>query len=210
MTNHIKTNEELFEELQENIQMLQLSCDNYDAGKKFVSIDIATRLRVMLHDTKQSTSLLSHLGYKNIKFLNTAYPIDPQNLIADYCLVGISYSPAENDLVFLPFLNTSEIKDWVEFNKWWTQPIYRNGSNTITRKQLVMQIANKGGGAHSDGTLSETFYNFSKNTDGWRAVIYTKDEEGNEIESDGDFMGNLHYASLRQIAYEFLESISKI
>lgn len=210
MTEHIKSNEELFEEFQENIQMLQLSCDNYDAGKKFVSIDIATRLRVMLHNTKHSTSLLSHLGFKDIKFLNTAYPIDPQNLMPDYCLVSVSYSTSENEFIFLPFLNNSEVKDWIEFNKWWTQPIYRNASSTITRKQLVMQIANKGGGAHSDVTLSETFYNFSKNTDGWRSVVYGTDEEGNEITSDGEFMGNLHYGSLRQIAYEFLESISKI
>ncbi|MGV8956603.1 hypothetical protein [Lactococcus lactis] len=210
MTEHTKTNDELFDELQENIQMLQLSCNNYDAGKKFVSIDIATRLRVLLHDTKQSTSLLSHLGHKNIKFLNTAYPIDYQNLMPDYCLVGISYSSDDDALVFLPFLHTSEVKDWIEFDKWWTQPIYRNGSSTITRKQLILQIANKGGGAHSDGTLSETFYSFSKNTDGWRAVVYSKDEEGNEVESEGELMGNLHYASLRQIAYEFLESISKI
>ncbi len=57
MSNYKKTKDDFSKEFQMNVQMLQLSSDNYDQGNEFAIIDIATRLRVLLNDNGRNISL---------------------------------------------------------------------------------------------------------------------------------------------------------
>ena len=45
------------------LQFLHQSCASYDGGFFDEAIRMATVMRVLLHDTKHSTSLLKHLGF---------------------------------------------------------------------------------------------------------------------------------------------------
>jgi len=43
------------------------SCSSYDEGYEDEAVRIATTIRVLIHDTQQSTSMLTHLDAKGIR-----------------------------------------------------------------------------------------------------------------------------------------------
>ncbi len=57
-------------QLRRQILFLQNSCRLYDEGHFEEAIRLAVALRVMLHDTDKSTSLLNHLAAKSIFMLD--------------------------------------------------------------------------------------------------------------------------------------------
>ena len=63
---------ELEQELNDQIELLKLDAANYDAGREIVAKSLAVKLRILLHDTTNSKSLLGQLGKKNKQFYDTA------------------------------------------------------------------------------------------------------------------------------------------
>ena len=59
-----RTRKEAQENLLEQIRLLENKCILFDAGETVEALDIATKLRVLLHDTGNSTSLLKVLCIK--------------------------------------------------------------------------------------------------------------------------------------------------
>ena len=49
----------------DKIEALQILCKAYDDGKYSIAKEIAASIRVLVHDTHSSTSLLAHLGLKD-------------------------------------------------------------------------------------------------------------------------------------------------
>lgn len=75
-----QTQADLEEHLVEQIQFLESSAASFDSGFESESKRLATTLRVLLHETNRSHSLLDQLGKKaTLKFFDTAYPVDPDN-----------------------------------------------------------------------------------------------------------------------------------
>lgn len=205
MTNYKKDLNDFNKEFQMNIQSLQSSCANYDAGKDFAVIEMATRLRVLLHDTKRNVSLFKHLDLKGIDFVNTAFDIDENNMLSDECLVYISPDENFEFMKYYPNLNASE-KSLISFDEWWNQIVYRDSEKRFSRADIVLQISDKDGGAHSDPKLSGNYYDFSRKGSGATTFFSVDGQQVSESQS----MDNLHYASLRQIAYEVLESLKLV
>jgi hypothetical protein len=58
-------------DLHRQFGFLKRSCESYDNGNLDEGIRIATVARVLIHDTRNSTSLLKHLGAQNIKLSST-------------------------------------------------------------------------------------------------------------------------------------------
>jgi hypothetical protein len=76
----------------------------------------------------------------------------------------------------------------------------RNG-NTMTRKQLVLVLANKEGGAHVDSKLSPTYEAIAKkNALGW--FVPTPNGEVS-------FSGRIELLGMRQVAHEILMTLEK-
>lgn len=74
-----------------------------------------------------------------------------------------------------------------------------NRGNKSTRKDLILTVCDKDGGAHVDAEFDEAYYALSRsNSLGWK---YQK----NGVEQD--FAGKPELACLRQIAYEVLKSL---
>ncbi|UDM70701.1 hypothetical protein [Vagococcus fluvialis] len=205
MANYNKNQNDFEQEFQMNLQSLQLSCDNYDNGKEFAVIEMATRLRVLLNDKGRNISLFQHLGLKNINFVNTAFEIDEDNILDDSCLVYISPDENFEFMKYYPFLDRAE-KNLIPFEEWWNQTVYRDSEKRFTRADIILHIADKEGGAHSDEKISDNYYNFSRRGNG-ATTFYSIN--GNQS-GESKYMDNLHYASLRQIAYEVLESLKLI
>ena len=69
---------ELKKHLKEQIYFLKRSSESFDNGYESEGKRLAVTLRVLLHDSNKSTSLLSQLNKKDILFYDTAteyYPI---------------------------------------------------------------------------------------------------------------------------------------
>jgi hypothetical protein len=72
-----QTEPELKSQLKEQIEFLRRGAKSFDEGSMAEGKRLAVVIRVLLHDTKSSTSLLKHLGKKDILFYDTSIDYDP-------------------------------------------------------------------------------------------------------------------------------------
>ena len=76
MAKHRQTDPELMEHLNEQMGFLRRSAEHYDGGDFSEAKRLATTLRVLLHDSEKSKSLLTQLSVKDkLRFVDTAGPI---------------------------------------------------------------------------------------------------------------------------------------
>jgi len=184
--------------LSEQIYFLESSAKSFDAGYEGEAKRLATSLRVLLHDTNSSKSLLGQLNLKSLQFLDTAFEYDPRNLLtfSGLTIQQISLSEAK----YVPLLEETfgkKIKK-IDFEKWWNAIIFKdNKNNKMSRKDIILAIANQDGGAHVDPNLNEIYANLSRqNSLNWFFIS----ENNNTFQP----FGGPHLASIRQIAYEVL------
>ena len=71
----------LLTHLQKQLGFIERSCASFDAGFYDEAIRIAVSIRILLHDTKSSTSLLTLLGAKGITLRSTCPLIDEQTIM---------------------------------------------------------------------------------------------------------------------------------
>lgn len=199
MTNEIpQTQEELQEHLADHIQFLKSSADSFDAGFTGESKRMATSLRVLLHDTTKSHSLLSQLSLKSIPFYDSAIPINPRNKASHSGLVGALIGPSGGKPI--PFLdNAPEGYRQIEFEAWWNAPIFVDSKRQVfTRRDLILTVADQDGGAHVDPALEESYAQLSRhNSMGW---FYTDGAANTPIKE-------FERAAIRQITHEILKTL---
>ncbi len=191
-----QTPEELRHHLEEQLGFLKTSAELFDKGNRAEAKRLALGVRVLLHDTAQSHSLLGQLGLKELKFLDTASP-KPETVKTSYAgLVGTSFMSGPSECV--PHLDTGA-KNFLPFDQWWNAPIIADSQQRqITRRHLILNITNKDGGAHVDPELDEIYAGVSRGNamgrmrnsgEGWEAIP------------------GLEHASARQIAHEVIMSL---
>lgn len=82
---------ELKDQLMEQLRFIKKSSNEFDNGDISEAKRIATHVRILLHDTSRSKSLLLTMGDKGrIIFLNSARPFNPENFMPYMGLVSIS------------------------------------------------------------------------------------------------------------------------
>jgi len=196
---------QLLEHLHEQIAYLDASAASFDSGAEAEAKRIAVSLRVLLHDTDTSHSLLHLLGVKErMKFVDTAEHVSPRNLLLAtgglvmmQALVGggvpgnASYIPPLDNGPLSPL----RIRPPSEFSPWWNNDIARVSSGALwSRKQFVLVMANKEGGAHVDPNVHGEYESLAKKN----GLGYISGVSGDMKPLDG----NVVAASVRQIAYE--------
>jgi hypothetical protein len=150
---------DLVDRLREQLQFIDGSCRGYDHGDIWEATRLAVPVRVLLHDTAKSHSLLAQLAVKeSFKYLDTTlrspWPepdtAEPNHLLSDPGLAAIAYY--EDSLEYVPRCYTgSDSGRWVDFHEWWQSPISRDvEGRTLWRRHIVLQLANNHGGAHVD------------------------------------------------------------
>ena len=201
-----QSQDELINHLKEQITFMLKSTESYDNGFEGEARRLAVSIRILVHDTSQSKSLLGQLGKKNIVFLDTANRFDPNNLLASNCLTMMRYrfenGKSEGRYVApLDNLPPTRVNIKIPFEIWWSRNIiYKDiNKNVFTRKDLVLNVANTDGGAHVDPKLDEAYAQFSRfNTLGWKVFK-------NGIAEN--FENTPVLPSIRQIAYELLRTL---
>lgn len=202
MTKIAQTKEELKKHLRENLGFLEASCTAFDTGNYAEAKRLATAIRVLLHDTAKSKSLLGLLEVKSqLKYVNTAMPFDAANLLAHHGLVGFGFAP-KGPSYWAPLDKgppTRYNRPASTFDDWWSQVIIDDKSGGVfTRKDLVLALANKDGGAHVDPELEPSYAALTRdNSVGWTV----SDDQGERPLSDIE----LH--SVRQIAFEVAQTL---
>ena len=202
---YTQTSEDLRQHLQDSVQFLAASSAAYDDGAEGEAKRIATTIRVLVHDTRASTSLLGQLGVKTlIQYMDTSNPIDPSNLLGNNGLVMIRMTNTSGSAVgtyIAPLDNRPLPPREVAFPAWWSTKVTKDThGNLFSRRDFVLALANKVGGVHVDPTLDASYVALTRhNSLGW-----TWARETHEGRDEGDFEGNVAYASVRQIGHEML------
>lgn len=192
--------------LKQQIGFIKRSCDSFDAGHTDEAIRIAISLRILFHNTGQSTSLMAHLDALDISLLSTVIDRDteiaqqrPNDTIVIFGgLFAIAISSATD--VSLEACLDGEIRELVPITKWLNQIVCSTRSRIrVTRRDIILGAANKDGGAHVDLNLSVPYQ-----------VASGESPTGFFIKKPGDAgptpLEKTHLVSLRQMGYEILNS----
>ena len=194
---------QLEEKLKEQIYLLQKSAIDFDKGDELEAIRIATHLRILLHDTDNSRSVLKLFNLKSeVKFINTSEQIS-NSLPVGFCAIRIGFefddylNIIKKTSIYVPLLSSSYIFGRLDFDKWWNQNIVQDkDERKFTRQNLVLALANKEGGAHVDLKIDEDYYGlkYKNSVD----IEFSINDVKCVLEND------IVVASVRQIAYEVL------
>jgi len=207
-----RTEDELKSELNKQIGYLQRSCADFDKGEESEAPRIAVTLRVLLHDTSASISLLKQLGVKDkMQYLDSASPIDPKptgethqgrRVMSVSGLPGlVAISPTRQGFKFLAPLDISPLAaGYIDFDSWWTEEnIPGHEKRRHSRKWLITEMANKDGGAHVAPEVTLAYKELNNSSLGHTVIA-------NGIEG---YINSPAAVSVRQVAWEVLESIKQ-
>jgi hypothetical protein len=160
---------ELIQHLREQLQFLESSAKAYDSGFEGEAKRLAVVLRVLLHDTAQSHSLLASLGVKStLAFHDGVGPVPDKTVV----FAGLSMGFSATGLRYYPKLG--EPKRRIPFDPWWSGLILVQQVTGVRfdRRQAVLALANTDGGAHVDPSLDPGYAALSRNNAfGWEVSI---------------------------------------
>lgn len=202
---------ELVSMLREHLDFIALSARAFDEGAEGEAKRLAVSIAALVHDTKASHSLLDQLGIKEeLRFIDSATPIGSSDSGPD--AEGVSTMRIDLMGCGLTIMATGggEVR-WeapldaeVEFRKprpvvfgvWWNAHVMRHPTDLRWRRRdLVLQLRNKQGGAHVDPKLNERYDRLIERDAVARAGIA---DEGGWLE----FSNSPAPAAVRQIAWE--------
>ncbi len=152
---------------------------------------------MLLHQTKQSKSLLQQLGLRDKAFLDTAGAVDPRNLLTEnrLCMIAVG-----DGAKYLPILSEGPgRRRWTPFEYWWNSTLIRDRNRvSFSRRELVLHVANTDDGAHADEGLDPSYMALSRqNSLAW---MYGDGADARPLPSPMP-------TSIRQIAHEVLVTL---
>jgi len=184
------------QQLRRQLGYLERSAARYDSGQLDEGIRIATTIRVLVHDTRNSTSLLSHLGAKSIALRHHRKARAETRQCHGPRGPGFVYSGglgAKTD--------PRHICGYIPVDRWWDQVVHMMGREVqLTRRSIVLFAANQDGGAHVDEEVSP---HGRKLLEGAWVSIWHNQASG---EQRRERHGNHHLVMLRTMAFEVLHS----
>ena len=187
--------------LRRQLGFLELSCSSYDAGHTYEGIRIATVARVLIHNTKNSTSLLTHLGAHNIALSSTVASIPPIGTIMFGGMGRLTFTTGPTPSgTWKASTSSDSVKTRLSASDWWSQIVYVLRDTRLSRKDLVLSAADKDGGAHVDATLTPAYETLI--TSGERGFFYYPTGDKGTFTPIMD----AHLVYLRQIGHELLNS----
>jgi hypothetical protein len=225
-------------QLDRQLKFMNRSCADFDKGEYDEAIRIALTIRVLVHDTRQSTSLLTHMGIKEtLSYVDTGVYrslLDPAtqtwvNQISPGSVVAAS-SPVDVGLVelgdagggrvgwFAPLrlqrfkpgtLPAKATRGASPFDVWWNDPLVESSNQkSFSRSNLILIMANQDGGGHVDASLDKDYKDLILDP-------LMQAEHGSFVEDKtmgGDIPDALHnvaFASVRQIAFELVTTLER-
>lgn len=156
---------ELERHLAEQVSFLRVSAQAFDAGLEAEAKRLATSIRVLVHDTATSKSLIGQLGLKEtMRFEDTTFrhevlppgmtarPTGTIVLHSGLTVTQMTLGGRDAGTKFaapLDHIAPEREGPPVEFAHWWEPVILRDTQDhDFSRRSLVLALANEDGGAH--------------------------------------------------------------
>jgi len=199
---YAQTNQEILGHLRDQIGFILSSAASYDNGFEGEAKRLAIAIRILVHDTNRSISLLAQLGKRNIPFYDSANPAHPENLLSTHRLIMVKISTQGGEFE-APLDNGPPSRSTTKkigFERLWrTDIVFKDKlGSTFSRKDIILSFADNEGGAHIDPLLDQSYAQLSRfNSLGWKHVV-------NEVKKD--FPSPVP-PSVRQIAHEVLKTL---
>lgn len=209
--NKVQQNQtDLKNQLDDQFKLLIHNAEQYDAGDTLFAKPMATILRTLLHDTNKSRSLLNQLGLKNRYFYDTATAETLDNISDSFDYRNNRYSGQFLGIIgmteiahLVPFLDSQENRmffGFVPFDDYWNRTILLDGKEKrFTRKDIVLDVVNKDGGAHVDTDIDESYHALTRENS---MQIYAQDAGSSTFRT----MNDIALINVRQIAHEILRT----
>jgi len=192
---------ELEAALVEQVTLLVSYCEQYDKGVLAFCKPMATAVRVLLHETGKSKSLMGQLQLRSGRFFTVCPPLNPRNLLTECGLLVFRFSHSGGE--HLPRLHVPIGRQGrTPFPEWWVRPIAKGkGGKTMSRMDIICAVADTDGGSHVDAGLTEIYRSFRAGEFlGWMAAL------------EGQPKQHIHspqYSCVRTIAHELLLTLEK-
>ncbi len=209
MAKYLVSKDDLITHLKDQIDFMISSTISFDNEFEGEAKRLAATIRVLVHDTKSCSALLTQLNKMNILFFDSASAFDPRNPLTCNCLLlKRLYKEETEDLEAdyiapLDNLPPTRNKDKkVSFGRWWNRnTVFKDkGGNLFSRRDIVLTVADKEGGAHIDPTLDQPYANLTKfNSLAWKVHTESKEKD----------MGNPVPPGIRQIAHEVIKTLKE-
>ena len=204
MTDSIpQTQQDLERQLQDQIQLMESSASSFVSGFDAEAKHLSLSVRVLLHDTRSSHSLLGLLNRKNIKFYDSSIDYDPANVLTHGGLVAMAIpaTPDSHKPKYIALLDEVPMKPipQVDFDTWWNKVVFVDRQRRpLTRKELVLAAADQDGGAHVDPALDQPYADLSRSN----SLAWVSSSGGTQQPMDDPTR-----SAIRQIAHEVLKSL---
>lgn len=176
-------------QLVKQLGFLERSASLFDNGYHDEAFRIATTLRVLFHQTKQSTSLLTHLKKTDINLLSRGN----NKAIDQKCFFLNSMIYIDGLGIYAQTWPIKSSEVYISFDNCWSNTVHVIGNEHHSRKSLTLAAANKDGGAHVENSLPSEYVALSKSWIGIEGPL--QEQEFGPIA-----------ASLRTMAFEVLHS----
>jgi hypothetical protein len=161
-----QTETDLVEHLTDHMGFLRASARIFDEGNQAEAKRLASTIRLLVHDTERSTSLLRQLSVKDVLLFLDTKEMDPPPPAPGTIVYRMEFGLAAAQLgpdgpKFVP--RSFDDRNWPEygpvpFQPWWERKVLSDlGGNGFTRKGLVLAMANKDGGVHVDPELEAAY-----------------------------------------------------
>ena len=128
----------------------------YDTVSPVAALPLATSLRVILHNTGSSHAILHQLGLdRQLGFRDTSHHRDSRNLIPAHDGLVVMKMTSGVGGTYVPRVeaHAEMANPDLPFTTWWESMVLQDAQgHSWTRKKLVLDLANKEGGAHLDPT----------------------------------------------------------
>ena len=191
--------------LAEQLRFLQRSCEAFDSGAEDEGLRIALALRVMFHDTKRGTSLVSYLGLKDGRMLSSSRGHGDYK---DYLAFNINLA-SPTPVRAIPMLKNQFHQ--ISFNQWWKHEVaFIHAQVHYHRREIILSAVNRDGGAHVDNDL-EPYYDFLCRGQFAFGITGDLQYHGAPPFEQGvtQWAPNAHVALIRQFAHETLASAKR-
>lgn len=216
MTKIPRSDADLILQLREQWSFLETSARLYDQGEYHEAKRLAATVRLFCHDTAASHALLAQLGVlKRLKFIDTnsmgetteRFAEVPRDRGVRYVTVfesGLAPAGGYPTGLVAPRGRATRYEP-KNFKVWWNADALRDTPvSVLTRRDIVLMLANTDGGAHVDPVLEHRYDALSRNnglgTFGYRTA------EGVETVIDT----NPALPIMRQMAFELMETLRPI
>lgn len=111
-------------------------------------------MRVLVHDTKNSISLVNHLGGDTVEL--ASFMTDQSG--KDWSKVGFGqYLVSMSGMDVIPKTGFRSAPRYVSISDWLAEVAFIHASAVVTRRDLMLWASNKDGGAHVDASLPEPY-----------------------------------------------------